>query len=1235
MKYLWRTLLGVMLLVPAGALLALFTEQGSERLLNLAQRLTPLEVSYVSGSFSGELRLRQVRYHTASMRLQLDDIITELAPGCAWRSTICFRQLTVGHLDIELVPGADEGQPTSAHEAAATDAELVVFPVALEAPSLALASVRVAWQDGEWRQGPAQIEARLEGSTIEVTRAAIDDAHLALRESSEPPAVVSESLSLPRIDLPLQLTVHALQLERPSWSVYGQEHRHIGIHLQGHWLSTNLELTQLHVEDDDWGVVGLQGTLEFAGDWPLQATLDASLGQPPLWAGLHGRDVSASIQGSFSALALQLTSPGSPAVTLDARLDVLDRQLPFEATLNASGPDKLSLANSVDLPAALADVQLELPLSASVSGTLREQQFQLQSAASGLGYPSLQVQLAGVRKADDIRIENLSLSDPANLNQLHASGELQLGEQLRWSLSLASSGLDVPRLGDDVSGRLEGGLQLTGAVQGEDWQVAIAGVDLRGEINDLPAQITGFAGLGSGMQLAHSQLEAELNAARLSLYASGNTGESARLELAIEHLGRWQPDSRGRLQLQADLTADRQRLDLSGALQDVAWRGMEIANGTFSGDYQADREQAFTLDTRLAEVRFAAVGLQAIQLTLSGNALEQSLLLSSRGDIQGELAVKGSWQGQQWRGLLAPTRLQLPNGSWQLDEAVGLAWPGAGQQLSIQGHCWRQSQAQLCPGELLLGRSGRGSLEMAGDMSVLTGLLSTGAELSGDLQLMLEASWDAEGGFLASGRSETRSVLLTQYHGEGESASVGWDRGVAELKYDRSGLHVDWALQRDGRKVLGLELLLPPEREQALRGTASLEQLQLSTLAALVPSLSTLEGSVTGQLQLSGTVDQPLAHGVLTLSDGRLAMVGNPTELESLDVKFDLRGNWAELSGKGILGGGELRLAGQLNSDPELRLELSLQGAEHRVLYPPSTRLLLSEDLKVVVTAGLLDISGNIVVHEGVLEFEQLPEGSVAVSADVVEVDYAGNVVQEELPFDIRMDIRVAIRDHFKVTGSLLQATLGGELHVLQQPGRPLQLFGNLATTDGELRAYQQRLQLRRGTVSFSGRPDNPSVSLRAQRNISGDNVKVGVQVRGRMAEELELEVYSEPAMSEAEAMSYLLRGRGMDAGAAADGTAMAVSMAGGVLNRSTIVSELNRIPGVSNIEFGAESTEDDTAATLSGYIGGRIYLSYGVGLYEPINVLTARLYLRPRLWLEVVSRLENSVDLYYSFDIK
>ena len=158
-------------------------------------------------------------------------------------------------------------------------------------------------------------------------------------------------------------------------------------------------------------------------------------------------------------------------------------------------------------------------------------------------------------------------------------------------------------------------------------------------------------------------------------------------------------------------------------------------------------------------------------------------------------------------------------------------------------------------------------------------------------------------------------------------------------------------------------------------------------------------------------------------------------------------------------------------------------------------------------------------------------------------------------------------------------------------------------------------------------------MNVRAQRNISGSNVIAGVQLVGTL-DEMVLEVYSEPAMSQGEAMSYLVRGRGLDASSGEDGTALALSLASGVVNRSTLVSELNRIPGVNNVTFGADGSAEDTAAAVSGYLGNRVYLSYGVGLYEPINVLTARLYLRTRLWLEVVSSLENSIDLYYSFDI-
>jgi translocation and assembly module TamB len=153
----------------------------------------------------------------------------------------------------------------------------------------------------------------------------------------------------------------------------------------------------------------------------------------------------------------------------------------------------------------------------------------------------------------------------------------------------------------------------------------------------------------------------------------------------------------------------------------------------------------------------------------------------------------------------------------------------------------------------------------------------------------------------------------------------------------------------------------------------------------------------------------------------------------------------------------------------------------------------------------------------------------------------------------------------------------------------------------------------------------NPELTLSAEREIRAENLRVGFRVRGSL-EEPSLELFSDPQRSERETLSYLLRGRGPDVGAAADSTAMALSLGASAINQTGLLSSLNDIPGLSGVTLGAEGSDEDMAATISAYVGDRLYLSYGLGIYEPVNALTARLYLRSRLWLEVVSRLESSL---------
>ncbi len=198
-------------------------------------------------------------------------------------------------------------------------------------------------------------------------------------------------------------------------------------------------------------------------------------------------------------------------------------------------------------------------------------------------YESLELALTGRHEQGLILLEDLQLRDLAGTNELRGAGEILLSDELRWSVQLESSGFDLPQLSEFAFGRLQGSIQVNGTVQDETWQVLVDAVDLRGDINGLPARINGFGGLGSGLQIANSNLRVDLNGAQLLLQSSGVRGQPGRLELTVADLGRWQPGSRGQLQLQALWAPDKQQLRLSGALEDIEWGGLAIEQGYCRG----------------------------------------------------------------------------------------------------------------------------------------------------------------------------------------------------------------------------------------------------------------------------------------------------------------------------------------------------------------------------------------------------------------------------------------------------------------------------------------------------------------------------------------------------------------------------------------------------------------------------------------------------------------------------
>src|SRR5690606_27116502 len=93
-----------------------------------------------------------------------------------------------------------------------------------------------------------------------------------------------------------------------------------------------------------------------------------------------------------------------------------------------------------------------------------------------------------------------------------------------------------------------------------------------------------------------------------------------------------------------------------------------------------------------------------------------------------------------------------------------------------------------------------------------------------------------------------------------------------------------------------------------------------------------------------------------------------------------------------------------------------------------------------------------------------------------------------------------------------------------------LQVHGTIQALNGTYAAYGQKLVIERGSIFFTGPVDNPRLDIQAMRaqspTAAASDVKVGVFITGT-AQDPRVRLYSEPAMSETEKLSWLVLGRG------------------------------------------------------------------------------------------------------------
>ncbi len=908
---------------------------------------------------------------------------------------------------------------------------------------------------------------------------------------------------------------------------------------------------------------------------------------------------------------LRLRSPQIPGEAIATGVVHLDTA-PMSFALDAKW-------NHVQVPAGIAGQPLATHGDVKLEGSLERYAMK---GALAIGPPDrladLTVDLAGTPQAIDLHALKLVQRNGG----LDASGTIGLQPQMSWKLDAVAKRFDPGALLAGWGGAMDFTLATEGRITPQGPEATLKLDKVTGTLRQRT-----IAGSRADIVITPDNLlqgTLLLVAGQSRVRAVGGRGKqtNATVTLDVASLGDWMPDASGRLQGQFTVRGNWPKLAVAGQLHGSGLRAgtQGIDTLQLTASIPDVSKPGGNLDLALHGVHASALDFETVEMKGNGNAASHDLRLDARGpQLSAALALHGKWdaKARRWSGTLSDIRL-VPQGlpAWQQQQPSTIVWKNGAMTLSQL--CLTSGVPHFCASA---DRNAKGVTTARYDLRALPlQLLATLApgpnpmqasgELSGTGQFTIgganaitgHGSLDASPGSIAYVSNPERPLLAWSSLGIAIDANGANQRARLESTLNDGG-HIRGEVTVSGAA-------------RALQGTLDADIRNLAFLEALSPEVANVHGALGGSLALSGTLAAPQFQG-------RIQTQGFSAELPRAGLKlhdgsFAVTGNAQgalAITGQVTSGGGVLHVDGSVGLAANAPLGLDIRGDNVLVADIPAAHVVASPDLHIGRANGVFALTGSVAIPNARIAVEKLPGGGPAkASPDVVIVDQPQ--VAEAAPLAMDADLEVKLGDSVKVQGYGLDGTVHGQLAVRVRPGETATGRGEIRV-DGKYKAYGQDLSIERGRLLFAGtRLDNPGLDIRAVRNIRSEDISVGLSIRGTAQRPI-LTVFSDPAMEQAEALSYLVTGRPLNAlkSGESDTLNTAAQALGGLAGDRLAKSIGSRL----GLEAGVSSSEalGGSAFTAGKYLSPRLFLSYGVGLFTPGQVITLRYTLNRFLQFE------------------
>jgi len=808
------------------------------------------------------------------------------------------------------------------------------------------------------------------------------------------------------------------------------------------------------------------------------------------------------------------------------------------------------------------------------------------------------------------------------------------------NLSKLNPDLFAPEWTGDLSG---GWTMLVDNLHDQMADIRIEGLDVKGSLRKRPLHLQGEL----------SYIDSQLNIPNVRLLSgksiisvNGHLKDNLALNWQLDSpdLADFYPDLGGQLKALATVTGKLDspiiKATLSG--QKIAYAD-EISITKAASNFNLDMKGQVNGKVVLTDIKMNTLSTLNAEFNIAGSKDNHQLSFDVSGEqINASGNISGKLADNDWQGQLTKLKIdQIQAGLWNLTKQGRINI--ATDQGLIEEQCLESDQGDIC---FQANYSPEGHWQSAGrfnniSMHVLHAFSAALKPVEGQIQGQFKLSGKDQ--YPTKGQGELNLVnasVSVDAIGQKEKRIIAFKTAKFDYLLTDTNTIANIVIVPDLKGVSPLvakielpilEAVINEPNNAALSGSFKTKVDDLSIFDDLNPEYDNLKGQLNVDMSLTGTVNDPALIGRITLDQSSV-------ELPSLgliltEMKVNAQGSlekgielsYQAKSGKGnLIGGGQFVV-----KDDNWQMDANLKASDAELVNLPEAYVVASTDLSFSMNATSSLVKGSVTIPEAELAPLQF-NMPVTPSKDVIVLTNNAPEAEKKL-FPTLLDINVVLGDKVKIAAVGFNSRLTGKLQVTGDTSKILLGTGAIVIKDGKYTAYGQKLAVDNGQILFSGAAlDNPQLDVKALRK--GDGFTAGLHVQGA-ANNPQITLFSIPTMSQDNILAYIVLGRPIGEASVADAALLASAATGlGIKGGNQIGDRIASTFGLDNVGIKGDGGED-TAVQIGKYLSPKLYLGYGIGIFEPVSTVIMR-YKLSKIWsLKAESGIETSVDFLYTHE--